>query len=58
MLKWRFSKILAPDDLFHNIFQVILSHFYTHMKQQQQQQQQQKKKIENYFLMEVKNALV
>ena len=33
MLKWCFSKILAPDDLFHNIFQVILSHFYTHMKQ-------------------------
>ena len=44
MLKWHFSKILAPDDLFHNIFQVILSHFYTHMKQQQQQQQQQQQK--------------
>ena len=55
MLKWRFSKILAPGDLFHNIFQVILSNFYKHMKQKKKKK---KKKIENYFLMEVKNALV
>ena len=43
MLKWRFSKILAPDDLFHNIFQVILSHFYTHMKQQKKKKKKDRK---------------